>query len=319
MTLPTDLQAWLVPILIFAAAAAGIFGLGQLILGNDSVRDRLRRLNRSTPAHARGASSGWRLAVAKYAAPVAKLAASDQSGEQVSAQRARFMRAGLHGASTPMFFFAAKTMLAIVLPLLALLALRLQHVQLETINLWIVILASATLGLYIPNMLLALRTRHRQREIFEAFPDAVDLMVVCVEAGIGLDAAIGRTAAEMEIRSQVMAEELQLVAAEMRVGASREQALRNLATRTGIEEVSSFVAMLIQADRFGTSIADSLRVQSDTLRVKRRQRAEEQAAKLPTKLLFPLIFCIFPSLLLVLLGPSMVQVYRVLFPTMNGG
>ena len=145
------------------------------------------------------------------------------------------------------------------------------------------------------------------------------MMVVCVEAGLGMDAAIARTAQEMEIRSPDLAEELHLVGMEIRVGATRERAMRGLAKRTGVEEVSSFVAMMLQADKFGTSVADSLRVQSDALRVKRRQRAEESAAKLPVKLLFPLILCIFPSMLLVLVGPSAIQMMRILFPVMNGG
>ncbi len=121
------------------------------------------------------------------------------------------------------------------------------------------------------------------------------------------------------LRSPKLAEELTLVGLELRVGASRERALRNLAARTGLDEISSFVAMMLQADRFGTSVAESLRVHADTLRVRRRQRAEEMAAKIPLKMLFPLIFCIFPSLLLVLMGPAVVQVYRILLPTMGGG
>lgn len=306
-------------VLVFAGVAAGVFGLTQLLAGGQSARDRLRRLDRR-PAAPRGDEPG-RLSrrLNRFAAPLARLAATGGATDrEISADRARFLRAGLRSATAPLFFFAAKTLLAVVLPLLALVLLQFQGQRLDGVQTLLVILLAATIGLYLPNALLALRTRRRQREVFDAFPDAVDLMVVCVEAGIGLDAAIARSAAEMEIRSPVMAEELKLVSAEMRVGATREGALRNLAVRNGIPEIGSFVAMMIQADRFGTSIADSLRVQSDTLRVKRRQRAEEQAAKLPAKLLFPLIFCIFPSLLLVLLGPSMVQVYRVLFPTMTG-
>ncbi len=123
----------------------------------------------------------------------------------------------------------------------------------------------------------------------------------------------------MALRSPALSDELRLVNLELRAGADRDRALRNLAIRTGVEEVDSFVTMLSQAERFGTSIAASLRVHSDMLRTKRRQRAEEAAAKIGLKLLFPLIFCIFPSLLVVLLGPAMIQIYRVLLPTMGGG
>jgi tight adherence protein C len=158
----------------------------------------------------------------------------------------------------------------------------------------------------------------RQREIFETFPDALDLMTVCVEAGLGIEAALVRVADEMQHKSEALAEELHLVTLELRAGLERARALRNLANRTGVEEVEGFVAMIIQAERFGTSIAASLRIHSDMLRTRRRQRAEEAAAEIALKLLFPLIFFIFPSLMLVLLGPAMIQIYRVLLPTMAG-
>ena len=122
----------------------------------------------------------------------------------------------------------------------------------------------------------------------------------------------------MRLKSDALAEELHLVNLELRAGGSREKALRNLALRTGVEEVNTFATMLIQADRFGTSIGDSLRVFSDDLRTKRQMRAEEIAAKIPLKLLFPMVFCIFPALLLVLLGPAFIQIYRILLPTMAG-
>ena len=154
-------------------------------------------------------------------------------------------------------------------------------------------------------------------EFFEEFPDMLDLLTVCVEAGLGLDAAMMRVSDELALRCPVMAEEMELTLLELRSGFPKEKALTNLALRTGVEDVDRFASMLIQADRFGTSLADSLRVLSDMLRTKRRMRAEEQAAKIALKLLFPLIFFIFPTLLLVLLGPAFIQIYRVLLPTMT--
>jgi tight adherence protein C len=183
----------------------------------------------------------------------------------------------------------------------------------------VALLLFATLGYYMPHVILNRIIFVRQREIFETFPDALDLLIVCIEAGLAMDAAINRVADEIQHQSQVLAEELHLVTLELRAGAAKEHALRNFALRTGVEDVDALVAMLIQAERFGTSIADSLRVHADMLRTKRRQRAEEAAAKIALKLLFPLIFCIFPSLLLVLLGPAFIQIYRVLLPTMAGG
>ena len=189
------------------------------------------------------------------------------------------------------------------------------RLQGSSLLMWLLVAAAA--GYYLPNQLLRVRVKQRQREIFESFPDALDLMTVCVEAGLAIDAALGRVAQEISLRSAVLSEELKLVTLELRAGNPKDRALRNLALRTGVDDVDALVAMLIQAERFGTSVADSLRVQSETLRTKRRQRAEEAAAKIALKLLFPLIFFIFPSLLVVLMGPAFIQIYRVLLPGMS--
>jgi tight adherence protein C len=180
------------------------------------------------------------------------------------------------------------------------------------------VLASALAGCYLPNAVLALRVRRRQREVFENFPDAADLLLICIEAGLGLDAALTRVAEEIRRKSRALAEELHLTNLEMRAGGSRDKSLRNLALRTGVEEVNTFATMLTQADRFGTSIGDSLRVFSDDLRYKRQVRAEESAAKVPTKLLFPLVLCIFPAINMVILGPAIIQLVRTLLPMING-
>ena len=166
--------------------------------------------------------------------------------------------------------------------------------------------------------MLAHTLQKRQREIFENFPDALDLLTVCVEAGLSLEQALNKVASEMHLKSLVLSHELELVLIEMRAGFSKEKALRNFASRTGVDDVDTLVAMLIQSERFGTSMGESLRVHSETLRDKRRFRAEEAAAKIALKLLFSLIFFIFPTLLLVLLGPAFIQIYRVLLPTMAG-
>jgi tight adherence protein C len=229
------------------------------------------------------------------------------------------MNAGYRFPSAPVAFFAAKTLLALALPGLLVLYFGIFGGQEATpIALLSSFLAAAMLGYFLPNAWLMWRIKNRQREIFESFPDALDLMTVCVEAGLALDAALSRVGEEMRLKSVTLAEELHLVSLEMRAGSSRERALRNLALRTGVEEIDSLVALLVQSDRFGTSVADSLRVHSDGLRTKRRLRAEEAAAKIAVKLLFPLIFCIFPALMLVLLGPSFITMARVLFPALTG-
>jgi tight adherence protein C len=160
------------------------------------------------------------------------------------------------------------------------------------------------LGWMLPYFYVSRKVRKRQDSIRLALPDSLDLMVVCVEAGLALNQAIVRVAEEIDRVSPEMSEELTVVNLEIRAGTPRDEALRHFSERTGVEDVKAFVSMLLQTDRFGTSIADSLRVHADTLRTKRRQRAEEAAAKLTVKLLFPLILFVFPAFFVVLLGPS---------------
>jgi tight adherence protein C len=177
---------------------------------------------------------------------------------------------------------------------------------------------AAAVGCYLPNIVLHILAKSRTREIFDNFPDAADLMLVCVEAGLGLDAALTRVAEELLEKSPTLAEELQLTNLEIRAGSTREKALRNLSLRTGVEELNSFATMLIQAEKFGTSVGDSLRVFSEDLRHKRQIRAEEHAAKVPTKMLFPLVFFIFPSVMMVVLGPALIQIVRTIGPIFSG-
>jgi len=162
-------------------------------------------------------------------------------------------------------------------------------------------------GFYFPNIILSHLISSRQQKITEGLPDALDLLVVCVEAGLGLNSAIKRVADEFKHTNPILSQEFSLLNLEINAGLEREQALRNLAERTGVEDLASLCAILIQADRFGTSIATALRVQSDTMRTTRRQRLEEKAAKTPVKLVFPLILFIFPALIMVVLGPAIIQ------------
>lgn len=169
-------------------------------------------------------------------------------------------------------------------------------------------------GFLLPRFYLMARIRKRQEDIRDALPDALDLLVVCVEAGLGLNSAFIKISEEFRLSSPSLSAEFDVVNREMVAGKPRIDALRALATRTGVEDVKALVAMLIQTERLGTSLAQSLRVHSDSLRTKRRQRAEEAAAKTTIKLVFPLVFCLFPALFIVLLGPGAIQIYRILIP-----
>jgi tight adherence protein C len=175
-------------------------------------------------------------------------------------------------------------------------------------------LAAAGFGYVLPGMVLARKARRRQHRIRLSLADALDLLVVSVEAGLGLDQALARVGQELAFAYPDLSSELRLVNLELLAGTGRSDALRNLADRTGVDDLSSLVAMLVQTDKFGTSVANSLRVFSETLRTKRRQRAEEAAAKTGVKMVFPLVVCIFPAIWIVTIGPAAIQFMKVLGP-----
>jgi tight adherence protein C len=178
-------------------------------------------------------------------------------------------------------------------------------------------LAGLGAGYVLPGMVLARLAKRRAHKIRLSLADALDLLVVSVEAGLGLDQAMSRVAAELNFAYPQLSEELKLINLELRAGKPRAEALRNLADRTGVDDLSSLVTMLIQTDKFGTSVAQSLRVYSETLRTKRRQRAEEAAAKTGVKMVFPLVFCIFPAIWVVTIGPAAIRFMTVLFPMID--
>ncbi len=298
-------------LLIVFAVVAGIALLAARLFMPSLMRHRLARMVAPGAGDGAPAAPGWIERVAKVAKPFMKLSLPEEGWEK-SPLRIRFMNAGWRSPSAPVFYFAAKTLLVLLLPsLLVGFALPQLNGKLES-SFMLLVLVGAACGYYLPNALLARAVFLRQRDIFEVFPDALDLLTVCVEAGLSLERSLGKVAAEIHIKSLVLAQEMQLLLMEMRAGFSKEKALRNLALRTGVEDVDTLVAMLIQSERFGTSMGSSLRVHAENLRVKRRLRAEEAAAKIALKLLFPLIFCIFPMLLLVLIGPAMISLYRAL-------
>lgn len=259
----------------------------------------------------------WVGRVIELAKPVARLSVPKEGWES-SQLRIRFMNAGYRSETAPMIFFIAKTVLTFLLPVMFILYITISGAQYSANILLLFIVISAGLGYFLPNVFLERRIAYRKREILDSFPDAMDLIIVCVESGLGLDAALARVSEEMHMISPTLGEELHLINLELRAGSSRERALRNLALRTGVEDIDTLVAMLVQSDRFGTSVAQALRVHAENLRTKRRLRAEEAAAKIALKLLFPLIFFIFPSMLLVLLGPALISINRILLPAMAG-
>jgi len=301
-------SAQLMFLLIVFAIACGLVWLGMMLFAPQALRARLAE-SAGRPDDGADRRSGWVDRVVRAVRPLTKLSIPDEGWEK-SALRARFMNAGWRNPAAPTLYFASKTVLALTLPALAGIAIAIVPATPSGTRIMFLLLLAASCGYYLPNAVLARVVQRRKREIFETIPDALDLLTVCVEAGLSLERALVKVAAEIHIKSVTLAQELQLVLMEMRAGFSKEKSLRNFALRVGLDDVDSLVAMLIQSERFGTSIGDALRVYSDNLRNKRRVIAEEAAAKIGLKLLFPLIFCIFPTLLMVLLGPAVIQLTR---------
>jgi tight adherence protein C len=304
-------------LLIVFGIVCALAWLAMALFAPVALRTRLRRFIGKSDTTALE-SDGWVERVAKVTQPLTKLSVPEEGWEK-SVLRTRFMNAGWRNPVAPTLFFASKTALALLGPATIGILVAASVIRLSGGKLLFLLLLAATIGYYLPNMALDRVVRRRKREIFETLPDALDLLTVCVEAGLSLERAFVKVAGEIHIKSVTLAQELQLVLMEMRAGFSKEKALRNFALRSGVDDIDTLVAMLIQSERFGTSVGDSLRVYSENLRNKRRLLAEECAAKIGLKLLFPLIFCIFPTLLMVLLGPAVIQLGRTLASINSAG
>jgi tight adherence protein C len=291
--------------LAVTAALAGLF----LLLVPTRLYQRLQTIENPS------ARPDWGATVAQAVGPFARVMAPSGDWEN-SPLHLRFINAGIRRPDARLVYFGLKTVLPLVLAFGTWLLLR-TFTEMNEMTVLMYLMLAALAGCYAPNLALRQRLRERTREIFENFPDAADLMLVCVEAGLGLDAAMTKIAEEMTVKSPALAEELHLTNLEMRAGASRALSLRHLALRTGIEEIGTFATMLAQSDKFGTSIGESLRVFSEDLRHKRQVRAEEHAAKVPTKMLIPLVLFIFPSIIMVVLGPALIIIARTVGPILS--
>ena len=228
-----------------------------------------------------------------------------------SAVRLKFLRAGLRAQNSATAFWGSK----IYMGLFFLIGFVLSHIFIfkaldNTVFVGLAVLLGIS-GFYLPDIWLYFKSNARRDKIVEGLPDALDLLGLCIEAGMGWDSAVNRVARELSTVNRVLSEELNLMNLELRAGKARMDALRNLALRTMSTEINNLVNLLIQTDQFGTSLVEALKVYSDSYRTKRFQRAEEIAAKLPVKLILPLGLFIFPCLLIVILGPALIQIYGV--------
>jgi tight adherence protein C len=229
-----------------------------------------------------------------------------KSPKEMSLLRRRLATAGIHSFGAAVFY----TVSELTLPILFVIG---PLKFLDGPLMYVIAGIAGMIGYMIPGLILQRLITKQKRRIENGLPDALDLMIVCVEAGCGLDQAILKTSTELEISHPDLAAELRLITAEVRAGKNRIEAFKNFAARTKVDDVRSLVAMLVQTDRFGTSIAQALRTHAEVSRTKRRQRAEEKAAKIGVKLVFPLVFFLFPAFYVVTLGPAVIQFVRVFF------
>ena len=300
----------IVAVLIAFTAILGVIAIAELVPARDrSVGRRLQELqdiasNRGVVHRRRRQANREQLEVWLQ-----------NFGERVSSgrkdlfeTRQKLIRAGYRGQDAVPLYYSMRV-LSLVVGAVVIISM-VPSLQGRNLLIWVV--AGGAVFWMLPAGVLRRKIRLRQKEIQIALPDALDMLVICVEAGLGLNQALVRVSDEVENMSSVLSEELQIVNLEMRAGTPREDALRNLGERTDVPDLRALATMLIQTDRFGTSIAQALRVHSDTLRTKRRQRAEEAAAKTTIKMVPPLVFFIFPAIFVVVLGPAMLHLMNEL-------
>jgi tight adherence protein C len=294
-------------VLLFMTLAAAAFAFGAAVLAPTSALGfRLRSLMPQT--HTKPRVRIEERIQEQVIDPLSKVL--PKSPEEVSSTRQMLMMAGYREAKHLTFYFGLRVLLAISLLVFAL-------VTGLGARSPIILLLLVIFAYILPRFVLKRMITNRQLKIRLALADALDLSVICVEAGLGLDQAIQRVGVDLQHSHPELSDELNLVNLEMRAGKLRAEALRNLATRTGVPDVRSLVAVLVQTDRFGTSVAQALRVHSDAMRTERRQRAEEQAAKTTIKMVPVLVFFVFPSMFIVSIGPAFIQLIRNLLPAIG--
>lgn len=296
----------LVPILAAALAASAVLLLGLGAMTRLSGAGKVERLRRRVGGDASLTPAAGETARGRLADLVSGMGRvlGPKDAAELSRNRLDLLRAGLRGTSAALLFQGVRAGLFLVLPSLFLAVFFLAHLKMPLNGVLFTAVLLAALGCFGPKYWLRARIAKRKITFTDELPDALDLLVVCVESGMGLDQAIQRVSHELRLSGPMVSQEFQQMTLELRAGKQRQEALRGLAQRVGVEDVNSLCTLLIQADIFGISVAKTLRVYSDSLRTKRYQRAEEKAAKLPVKLLIPLILCILPALFVAIMGPA---------------
>lgn len=313
----------IVPLALFAAVAAGVWGLLEFFAaGKSRAMERLDELKtpraRRNPLDAGAMKKTDAMSkVLEKASPALAKPLEPKSEAELGKIKARLSAAGFRGDNANSAFLGMKFM-GLIVGLALGAGTVLPFAGLGQRPMIAVVLVAALL-FYMPDIVVGLLGHSRKQAIFLGLPDALDLMVVCVEAGLGLDQAMRRVADEMKRTNPTIAEEFSVSNFQLQMGRPKHEVLHELGARTGVADLRSLASVLVQADRFGSSVALALRVQSDSMRTRRRQLAEEKAAKTAVKLIFPLVLFIFPGIFVVLVGPAAITMVRQMFPMMSGG
>lgn len=308
-------------LLLFAIVVIPVYVMGQALTGRQATRRRLLE----------GASSGQSVTALssirndRVESTWLKLVNSiEESGISLvdskdEALRQRLIAAGFTSSYAPRAYTMLRLALVIGLPVLVLVLFWLSASSPSMLKLYVSLMIAAALGLYIPALFIRAKADRRQRELINAFPDALDLMLVCVEAGLGLEAAFSRVGMEMTTSHPLLAEQFGAVVLELRAGRSHDDTLRRMADRSGVDDIRAFCTLLIQSTKLGSSISQTLRTYASEMREKRRLRAEEKAHRLPVLISIPLVACMLPTMIGVLMLPAAIRVVRAVMPALHGG
>lgn len=309
-------------LILFGAVVSIAYWAAAMVAARQGTR---RRLVEGAPATAYNATFAGSLRSDRVESNWARIvAAVEEKGLNLAdtkdgAVRQKLIAAGFTAPYAPRLFTLIRLGMVVGAPILVLMAYWLSGSSPGIIRLYISLMIAALIGMYLPNLVVRARADRRQREIINGFPDALDLMLVCVEAGLGLEAAFGRVGKEITTSHPLLAQQFGVVVLELRAGRSREDALRRMADRAGADEIRAFATLLIQSTKLGSSVAQTLRIYSSEMRERRRMRAEEKAHRLPVLLSFPLVACMLPVMIGVLMLPAAIRVVRTVVPAMSGG